>query len=87
MGLAAGQQVGPDFGFHQHTKSRRKMAHKTRHGTGVVIGQVCLNDLVAIDLQPRCPPGRRHAGQQDAVPGPASLQSFDQRLSGTGFAH
>ena len=61
------------------------MAEETGDRPRIIVGQVSLDDLIAVDLLPGVAAGRRHAGEQDAMLRPARLQAFDQRLGGACF--
>ena len=86
-GLVAGpDQVGPQFGFHQHAKARAQLLDKPAGIAFAVIGQVA-HAGIRKQLPGRLAPGRRHLGdhqRQLRKPGP---QGGDQRRRSTGFAH
>ena len=61
------------------------MAEETGDRPRIIVGQVSLDDLIAVDLLPGVAAGRRHAGEQDAMLRPARLQAFDQGLGSARF--
>ena len=55
------------------------MAEETGDRPRIIVGQVSLDDLIAVDLLPGVAAGRRHAGQQDTMirPGGACFTDRD----------
>ena len=85
-GLRGMQQVGPDFGLHQHAHGGLEMIEEAVHHTGRVIRQPGLSVSVVQQRQARLAASRRAVGQQQAHAGALSAQGVDQGGSSARFA-
>lgn len=86
VAAAGGNQVGPDFGFHQNAAAGLVFAQKLFDPVGTVIRQIAALG-VWIECLGGGAAGGGHLGEQQRGLGQVLLQGVNQRGGGTGFAY
>ena len=76
---ACGEQIRPDFGFHQQPAERPEMREEAPHRARIVVGQPGDDHRVAVQFLQRFTAGRGHAGQKQIVPGIVGGEPLHQR--------
>ena len=83
---AGGQQVRPDFGFHDDAEARLMLGEEGGCPSRVVVGQVAALGIGKQALGGGAAGGRHLREQQRGI-GKTAAQSLHQRHGGSGFAH